>query len=326
MLIDTDKRVAMIDNAFITRTEIDDAHRSFVGSVYDGCGKLCELALRPGKPALWRQRDPAAIEIPGADIRLPGRAIYLGHYMTQYGHFLLESLSRFWLLERDYAFDWLVFQPFVHPLCAVDKFDPLQTALQCFSIAADKVVFADSNIAVDQLVVPMALVSIYESAHRDQARVYERLVRCCENLKTAPVSDNAPARIYLSRRRYRNVVNRSQPNAGRSMRERILARVLFNKRYCTGARVVNEDDVERTFAQNGFHVMFPEKHSFAEQIKLFRAAKVIAGFSGSALHNAVFMPKGGVVITLRAARRRRTAAGERGTGAWRGARSGRGTR
>jgi capsular polysaccharide biosynthesis protein len=47
----------------------------------------------------------------------------------------------------------------------------------------------------------------------------------------------------------------------------------------------NQRDVERFFADRGYHVFFPEELTLPEQVRLFANARVVAGFGGSALFN-----------------------------------------
>ncbi|GLB62016.1 glycosyltransferase family 61 protein [Cytobacillus sp. NCCP-133] len=62
--------------------------------------------------------------------------------------------------------------------------------------------------------------------------------------------------------------------------------------------LINEKAVERIFSQNGFKIIHPQEMKMAEQINLFRNAKVIAGPSGSAMYNSVFRKKQARIIVL----------------------------
>jgi capsular polysaccharide biosynthesis protein len=48
----------------------------------------------------------------------------------------------------------------------------------------------------------------------------------------------------------------------------------------------------------GFHCIYPEEHSFSEQIQFLSKATVIAGFAGSQLHNSIFGPRDSLVIEI----------------------------
>ena len=60
-------------------------------------------------------------------------------------------------------------------------------------------------------------------------------------------------------------------------------RRIFVSRRQAGRHVHNRDEVEATFTEAGFAVVYPEDRPFAEQVALFRNAEVIAGFAGSAM-------------------------------------------
>lgn len=50
----------------------------------------------------------------------------------------------------------------------------------------------------------------------------------------------------------------------------------------------NQDDVEQFFRDQGYSIIYPELLSLPQQINLFRNAKHICGFGGSAMYNLVF--------------------------------------
>jgi capsular polysaccharide biosynthesis protein len=54
----------------------------------------------------------------------------------------------------------------------------------------------------------------------------------------------------------------------------------LNRRRCR-----NQAEVERFFADRGFHVFYPERLSLDAQVALFAGARVVAGFAGSAMFN-----------------------------------------
>jgi hypothetical protein len=66
--------------------------------------------------------------------------------------------------------------------------------------------------------------------------------------------------------------------------------------------LTNRDDVEEVFARAGYSIFSPEQYSVAEQIAVFRQAGVVAGESGSGLHNSIFMQPGGRVICIQSGR------------------------
>jgi capsular polysaccharide biosynthesis protein len=83
--------------------------------------------------------------------------------------------------------------------------------------------------------------------------------------------------IYVSRRNWKTI----QPNS----------RALSNR-----------NDVEEVFRRAGYTIFSPEQYSVAEQIAVFRQARVVAGESGSGLHNSIFMKPDGRVICIQSGR------------------------
>ena len=53
-------------------------------------------------------------------------------------------------------------------------------------------------------------------------------------------------------------------------------------------RIANEAAVEAAFEQHGFTIVHPQEVSIADQISMYANCRVLAGLSGSALHNVVF--------------------------------------
>jgi hypothetical protein len=56
--------------------------------------------------------------------------------------------------------------------------------------------------------------------------------------------------------------------------------------------------VESLFRSLGFKVLHPERVDFAQQVSMYGQADVVAGSPGSALHNAVFMKPGALLVKV----------------------------
>ena len=67
-------------------------------------------------------------------------------------------------------------------------------------------------------------------------------------------------------------------------------KIFFSRRYFAIGRrpFKQEKEVEALFRSLGFHIVYPEALPFAEQIRLIRKSRLIAGTYGSAMHNTVF--------------------------------------
>jgi capsular polysaccharide biosynthesis protein len=63
-------------------------------------------------------------------------------------------------------------------------------------------------------------------------------------------------------------------------------------------RCRNQGELEAYFAQRGFQVVYPERHSLPEQAAIFADARVVAGFAGSAMFNLMHARKLETTIVL----------------------------
>ena len=139
--------------------------------------------------------------------------------------------------------------------------------LKKFQIPIDRVIFAASDqISPDEIIVPERLLRLNHSVDSRLAWVYSHVTQ-----GIPPIQDGS-RRIYLSRRK---VSRRS------------------HLRVCA-----NEASIERRFSKYGFKIIYPEELPFDEQIRSYLSAEAIAGLSGSALHNSVFMQPGSILIEL----------------------------
>jgi capsular polysaccharide biosynthesis protein len=75
--------------------------------------------------------------------------------------------------------------------------------------------------------------------------------------------------------------------------DRIFISRRIRKRAC-----LNTPEVEEVFARHGFTVLYPEDYPMADQVAIFRRAKVIAGFAGSGLFNICFTTDPKQVVML----------------------------
>ena len=76
------------------------------------------------------------------------------------------------------------------------------------------------------------------------------------------------------------------------------ARLYISRSEGLARRVCNEREVVSALNERGFRVVDPGKLSVAEQIALFSEAACVVAPTGAALSNMVFMPPGGLVVSL----------------------------
>ena len=265
----------VIEDALVTPTVVDRRASTFTGCVYDHGGRIVRASQRTARDVAWQPADPEQIDSGVTADELDGDCLYLGHYTGHYGHFLLETLARFWALESTSDVDRFLLQPFVHSTPRPRSFPPARVCLECFGADLGRVSIVRKPTRVRRLMLPTSLVEIKRWADRRQRDVYRKIAACCRREHS---DGQSASRLYLSRRRLRRF--------GPTTRSR-------------GYRPFsNEHQVEGVFASLGFEVLHPERIDFARQVSMYEQADVVAGSPGSALHNAVFMKPGALLVKV----------------------------
>lgn len=72
-------------------------------------------------------------------------------------------------------------------------------------------------------------------------------------------------------------------------------KIYLSRRKCSNQRLVNAVEIEQIFVEHGYHVVFPEELSFAQQVAVFHNADVIVGATGAAFTNMVYCHEGAKV-------------------------------
>ena len=95
------------------------------------------------------------------------------------------------------------------------------------------------------------------------------------------------------------------PESLRALRGKLVAgaprpgRRIYVQRDAQGPRtLLNEPDVLRVAASQGFEVVRPERHGLREQAQLFSEAAVVMGVKGAGLTNLLFAPRDSSVVVL----------------------------
>ncbi|MET7242981.1 glycosyltransferase family 61 protein [Methylobacterium sp. EM32] len=194
--------------------------------------------------------------------------LYLGQLNPHYGHFIVNTLARFWpmledgrdrptLLCHGYfgGHDLLAGRPFVTEILG-------RLGLRL----ADLTVF-DRPVRIRRLtVVAPALVEM-ACAHPVMAALGEAVGRA--SLDGVPVDAEARP-VYLSKARLTDYVQ----------------------------RIENEGELADLLSREGIDVVHPETLTFDEQVRLLARRRTIIAGLGSALHTALFAPPGRSMIVL----------------------------
>lgn len=258
----------MVPSAQATPFMFDPPSRAMSGCIYDAGGARIDISQRVSGVGGDRVKNADPARLPqdfraAAVVHEP--CLYLGFMMNHYGHFIVETLSTFWALEHTPP-KRVAFSKFIFP---GDMPGYARKVLAACGITQDRVHLIEKPTVFDSLIVPQRTFGLNAYFHRQHA-VTTRRIRDLLIGESGDQMDEAPKRVFLSR-------------AELPMKDRTVS---------------NQREIEQVFAEHGFAILHPEKLDITDQMRVFREAEVIAGFSGSALHNVLFMRKGATVIEL----------------------------
>jgi capsular polysaccharide biosynthesis protein len=186
--------------------------------------------------------------------------VYLGWLFSHYGHFLMQSLARTWVLPQ---LDPALRVIFHHPSRAA--WQPPEWALrmlEAFGVPPERILTLEVPTRVRRLIVPEPLFEPRSTTEDHAVRAHEVMARPYHAVAERIAGDITPSSqpLYLSRRLL--------PPSQRTM--------------------VGEDVLEEMLRANGFRIAHTESMSFEEQVRLVNAHTDIVSNAGSAAHNVLF--------------------------------------
>lgn len=182
--------------------------------------------------------------------------VYLGPYIKQWGHYLLDSCSRLWyVLEHDDEVDYYVF------LCVEHEDTECLTGnylefLQLLGIE-HKVLLLNKPEKFSKVIIPDIGIRKAEFYSKEMGELFRK---CANNIDINP-ENNRDNRIFMSRSKLHNVVENGN------------------------------EEIDAFFSKNGFKIIYPERERLSNLIKIFQSASIVATISGSTAHNLVFTDK-----------------------------------
>lgn len=238
------------------------------GCLYDADGTSVDFSVRTGGIAgdQVASSDPDILppEQRGGTW-LPGRTLYLGPFMNHYGHFITESLSRYWLRDAG-PFDHIVAYPFMHNSGNILVRDFHRYLAGLLDISIDRMEVLRSQTVFDEIVVPEQLWAYNLHVNACMREIYARI-------RDRHTGKQSSGRIFLSR--------------------------------TPSTRLANPRTVEEMFASFGFRVIYPERMKIADQLSLYANCEILASLSGSGMHNCLFARPGLMTIEVGDTRARR---------------------
>jgi capsular polysaccharide biosynthesis protein len=186
-------------------------------------------------------------------------------FPAHFGHLTTETLSKYWgwQIARERNPDLRVVM--THQ-AKKDRLPPWKAEiLGALGIPLDDILWVtqEESVRVESLVAAMPQIENPKYVDRALVDTWEALYA---GLGQDPTPGERSEKVFLSRR-------------------------TPSQRWCT-----NTPEVESFMADQGFAVLYSEDLPYAEQAHILRAAKVVAGFAGSALFNMMLNPAARIVV------------------------------
>lgn len=191
--------------------------------------------------------------------------VFIGNVYPHFGHFLLEHMNRLYaLLYKEHKNKKVVL---INNKGVENIPKYMFDLIEIFGVKCDNIIILDKTVRFKSVCVPKQSFNTRVYTSSSFARTFDRMA---QNVPDEEIYD----KIYVSR---------TQLNDAH--------------------KTLGEEKVQSVFAKNGFKVIYPEKLPLQSQIALIKNCKILAGCAGTALHLALFMKKGGTVISIKRNRR-----------------------
>lgn len=203
-----------------------------------------------------------------------GTVIYLGVWFDVWGHWLTDNIRRLWFLKSDYY---------------------KNTFKKC-KLVFIKVLDYDISENVKQL-LNLLDIDISEIEEITTITRFKHVILPDESFYTLDGS----IRYYT--KEYINDIDRIKNN----FKIRILStdftcqtydKIYFSYSKYRHTRQIGEKSLEKFFEEQGYKIIYPEQHSFYEQLYMIMNCNYLASTIGSCSHNFVFAKEGTNIILI----------------------------
>ena len=261
------EHIDCIEGAIVVPPLKDDKNRSVQrsGVLYPD-GRMVENAIT------WRGTSRVTLTpaMPKADEikELSGSYMFLGPLFGHFGHFLVESICRIWAFDRlRNKLDGVLYVPKFQnrPEHVMNVYRPFLEALGVTAPAAN----LSDPTRVERLYVPRQGFGMFQMI--EGAPEFREFVRKHAGKSIAP---KGAKKLYISR---------SALPAERGS-------------------ILREDLLEEHLAAEGYAIFHPQKHSHADQIAAYRAARQIVAIDCSPLHLLALVGDAGQSVAVIARR------------------------
>jgi hypothetical protein len=259
-------QVSVVENAlFVPGAKVPAADPDAGRFVHEGGlltqdGEFVELAQTHRSGTRWGTRvlggfvDLAATE---PERVIEDEVVYLGWCFQHFGHFLMETLARTWILDEIDPSIKVIFHTKLPRIASGQK--PLSGAtkriLELFGIPLDRIIFPQESTRLRRVIVPESLHELSYGSHERFPRRYRQVASSIAGDATSSAQP-----VYLSRRLLPGHLR----------------------------QIVGEFELEEVLRENGFLIAYPETMAIEDQIRLINRHAHIFTTVGSAAYNVLF--------------------------------------
>lgn len=237
-------------------------NKNYYGCVYDDKNCIINETIRVKTNCLYKNISPKTNEII-PKIYVNDNSLFIGHITNNYGHFLLETLSRFWIFIsekiKNLNIKNLIFIKWIDNNTHYILFNKLKN-INFFNLKNYEIIVVNRPTKFNKLYIPQNLCFINNKILPQQQLIYR----------------------YISNK----------------IPECNLHKFVYITRHNGSKRIKNEKSVINLFQSNNFYIHNATANNFINDIKIYKNCKVLAGIEGSNLHNVVFMPKNSILINI----------------------------
>ena len=226
----------------------------------DGVAVSAAIDFREGVHLPPDQRVTTPGKIGQVKTQAPhGAYIYGGRINPHFGHFLINTLPRFWSISQ-------IRSPRTPILCHGPGRPAEWFAVPFISAAFGLLGLRERDFVTFDSPTRFKYVTVPGTSLEEQKAGYMAYRRMClamgERVRQRSTQDQSNQLIYFSKTKMKSAVG----------------------------TIVNEVEVETVLRAAGAKIVFPELLSFEEQISLMSNHERISGTSGSFLHTSIFCP------------------------------------
>jgi capsular polysaccharide biosynthesis protein len=186
---------------------------------------------------------------------------YCGVCFNNFGHFVLESLSRLWAYEQ-YRNDnvYLIFHKHLGQPDFLNKRNFVYQVLKGFNIPLERVLFLDDVVLLKKVIIPEQKYG-YGICMKPEPKFID-FIRTFTIKGSIPKEFENVDSVYVSRSQMPS--NKGKP--------------------------IGEKEFEEYLVANGYKILYPEKYTVYQQLAIYNKAKKIVFCDGGALHACILLP------------------------------------